>query len=671
MAQEKELKPTEDGQGIGAPEFYDSDDKDKELKDRINKDFKFAFSYWQKYRKETKEDLFAALGEQWKAEDLQKLAERGVKGLTINKIKPNITLLLGIESQNRTDFTAYPIGAEDEAKGEITTRLLKDLMKKCMSDMKISDNFQIMITEGNAYIKPYIDYSRDLINGDLRLRVKNSFCIFVDPDSVEYDLSDAKFIYELISGLTKDEVKELYPDKAAEIDACQNGVIDLSEFGQVSESSRNVGADNYKEPDLSGVLDGKSQKIYDLIEYHYKKWVEKYYVADRVAGTIEEYEDKAEAEKSAASKAVVDEFGGITNNARVIKRYVPEIWTAVLLGKDIVLQNQRAWSYPRYKGYPIIPEFAFRYPAKLPDGESKSHLRVAGLPRDIRDLNFEYNKRRTQELHILNTSANSGWLMEENSVPDEKAYSEFGATPGVVLKYKKGRKAPQKITPTQLSQGHSQIASETGQDIKEATGINTDLLAMNENQASGRAIAIRQRQGMVMVQKLFDNHSQTKQLLGRFLLSQLGEVYDIDTAIRVLGAAFMLETFGEDTKAGFEGINQILNDTQDQTKYDVVVGESAQSETVKIANYLTLTEMIEKGVPIPPDVLVEESFLPQSTKKKIKAIIEAAQQQQQAAAGMPVGPAAAAQPQRQIQGQLPGQLPPELAVIAAAGRQQM
>ncbi|TXH51253.1 MAG: hypothetical protein E6Q97_18800 [Desulfurellales bacterium] len=57
-------------------------------------------------------------------------------------------------------------------------------------------------------------------------------------------------------------------------------------------------------------------------------------------------------------------------------------------------------------------------------------------------------------------------------------------------------------------------------------------------------------------------------------------------------------------------------------KYDVAVGESATNETVKYANYTTLLDMASKGVPIPPDVLVEESQVSNASKQKIKAAIE-------------------------------------------------
>ena len=72
--------------------------------------------------------------------------------------------------------------------------------------------------------------------------------------------------------------------------------------------------------------------------------------------------------------------------------------------------------------------------------------------------------------------------------------------------------------------------------------------------------------------------------------------------------------------------NQVLTDIE-TTKYDIAVGEGANTETVRYANYMLLMDLIERGAPIPPDVIIDESMLPPATKEKIKQSLMAAQQQ--------------------------------------------
>ena len=163
-----------------------------------------------------------------------------------------------------------------------------------------------------------------------------------------------------------------------------------------------------------------------------------------------------------------------------------------------------------------------------------------------------------------------------------------------------------------------------------------------------------------MVQEYLDNYSETKRLLGRFLLTQLSEVFTVETAIRVLGDDFInkyqefkkptidpltgqpqIDAMGKlvteiDKNMVNEIFNGVLNNSSELSKYDVSIGEGAYSETTKMANYLTLQDMVKNGIPIPPDVLIQESSIAQGSKQKIMAAIE--QQQAMMANAQPQMP---------------------------------
>ncbi|MEA5001323.1 MAG: hypothetical protein VB017_05515 [Endomicrobiaceae bacterium] len=642
-----------------AVELIDDRNDNKDKCSKVITDFKYAFSYWEKWGKEALNDLQTSLGDMVDEDAKEKLSKRGIKQLVINKIIPNIRLLGGLEVQNRTDFAVMPEGEEDDIKAEIVSRLLKNIVKRSNADRKLSDGFELKLSTGVSYLKPYIDYTEDLVNGNLKLKLASPFTVFVDPDSCELDLSDAKYVIEITSGLSKEQVKELFPDYDTIIDNCENGTVNMLEQGYKTESSKN-NTDQYKNKDSDGT-NGATKRLYDIVEYHYKKSVPKWYVVDTVSTTITPFESEAAAEEhlqtilsSKYKNEMLERYGAESTEylslfdekqkkkkyesetIKIIKRFTSEIWTTVLLGEDTFIKDERCWCYPNWKSYPIIPDFAFKTPIKIPKN-GKQHFAVKGIVRDVKDLNFELNKRRTQSLHHINSSANSGWLMQEGSVTDENVYREFGSSPGVVLKYKAGKDKPTKIEPTQLSSAHEILAKENAQDIKEVSGINTDLLAMNESQASGRAIALRQKQGLVMVQKIFDNFAFSKQILGRFLTSQLKEVFDITEAKKVLGKQFLVDNFGIQNNLGqiiideqtFTALMEEIFNPDELQKFDVSLSETPQSDTLKIANYNMLVDLAKNGMPIPQEVLIDESMLPKATREKIKAAILQAQQAQQ------------------------------------------
>lgn len=623
------------------------DTKDKAA--NILSDLKRAKSVKRDWLDEAEEDFAFAVGKQWRDEDKLTLERAGVPALTINKIQPNLFMISGYQRQNRPDIVAYPEGDEDSLSAEVITRLIHNAVKLSDAGYKQSEQFEDGVICGEGWIEPYIDYSRDLVNGQLCVKKCNPLNVFVDPASVEYDLSDAEYVIKVSPGLTKNQVLKLFPDKKSIIEKISNRTLSIN-----SVDNTKIQTLDYPQLDEAGGTgsgeDYSKEDNYDLVEYQYKKYVSKYIIADKQIGDMKEAKDLDEAQLYVDQKNTIS--GEVV--AKVIHRIVPEIWFCSLVG-DTVVDEFISPFYPKWKGYSLIPFFAHRITVPIKDGQE---YRIQGIVRSLKDPQRELNKRRSQELRILNSTANSGWLAEQDTWVKKSDVEKYGSTPGVTLEYKSGRQKPERITPAPLSQGHAQLAAENTQDMKEISGINSDLLAMNKTDASGRAIYLRQQQGIVMLQRILDNFSLTTKLLGRFILSQLGELYTVERAVKVCGNSFIKDNFSKPvmTQSPVDGqpvpmmdangqmqmevdqegvvalFNTVLNDVE-SSKYDVTVDETNSSPTIKYGNYLMLAEMAGKGMPIPPDVLVDESMIGESSKQKIKKAIASAQQAQNAVPG--------------------------------------
>ena len=656
----------------------------------VLENFRRARAKKKNWIEQATQDYEFAVGEQWKDSDVRELEAVGVKALTINKIQPNLFLISGIERQNRTDFKAFPEGEEDGVTADIATGLLKNSMKRTMGEYKLSEIFEDGVICGEGWLEPYIDYTYDLVNGDLKLKKVNPFTVFPDPDATEYDISDGQFLIKFTAGLTKSAVLRIFPGKEKAIEAVGSTTLTLDSVAGTDGIGIEIQSRGYKENDRNEIGSTDITEVeYDLTEYYYKNYVSKYLIADKKLGTLKEATDKKEADAYVETATVSDPEG--EKSAVVITRVIPEIWVCCLIGQTEI-DNYKCPFFPRWKSFPLIPFFAHRITTPIKSKE----LMVQGIVRSLKDPQVELNKRRTQELRHLNSSSNSGWLTQKGAWVKKTDVKRFGSTPGAILEYNKGADKPERIFPMPLSAGHDKLSAQAGQDIKEISGINADLLALQEGgQSSGRAIHLRQQQGIVMLQRILDNYGQTKQLLARFILSQLGDLYTVDTATKVMGQAFIQENFSVpiheiaqkvqarlandpqaqvspseaqilkqvqasqaqlvqaqqvsgvptvaptgvspvidpngqlvmavDEEAVGITFNKVLTDTE-VGKYDVAVGEAANSQTVKFANYLMLNEMATAGFPIPPEIIIEESGLQVSSKKKIINAIAAAQQ---------------------------------------------
>lgn len=620
---------------------------DKELTpERSIADFKDAYEAKRKLIEREKEDFLFALGKQWDDETLANYQARKIKAVTDNRIQPNIFLLTGLERQNRTDFKAFPEGEEDSLKAEIASALFKNAIKISDFGYKSSEQFKDGVTCGESHLELYLDYTYNILNGKPCWKKSDGGSIFPEPGYREYDFSDARYVYKLTKDLSQEDLISLYPEKRKAIEEAEEGKID---FLDVDGGEKHTQKKDY--PTRGGTSSELGKKpSFDLLERYYKKWVEKHYVGDKKTGQIQEAEspEKAEEFVNTINLQAPDQIGRFIQFTRL----VPEIWCyAHVPGMEDPLSDDVAWFYPKWKTYPFIPYFARFSTAPLTGDDS--HLLVQGVVHGVKGVQEKHNKSESLKLLHLNSAANSGWLEEEGAWVDPVKVRDFGATPGINLSYKKGSKQPERIFPMPLSQAHTQIANESAEAIKAILGINADLLAVQEGgQSSGRAIALRQRQGLLMVQELFDNLSRSRQIAGRFLLSQLGEMYDTETAKKVLGESFLQKNFpppvqqmqdsmtGQivdvpatdamgnpmqyDIQMADAAIAEVL--TGDLGQYDVAVGEAVASETMRMANMADLKE-IATTYPgaIPAELLIEESQLPQATKTRVLAGIKQAQ----------------------------------------------
>ncbi len=256
----------------------------------VLRDFRLARQYRKKWIDEAEEDFEYLLGDQWDDKDVDTLAKKGIKALTINKIQPLIFLTSGVQRQNRTDFMAFPEGEEDSIVANIITRLLKNTMKQTMGEFKLSEMFEDGITCGEGYLEPYIDYTYDLINGEMKLTKTSPFDIFPAPGFKEYDMSDARFIIKLTTDLLKEQLYQLFPDKKKVIDRIKDGKVNID-----TSPDKETDGGYKKGESIAPGEEGTEEQTYDLVEEFYKKYITKYLVADEKVGKIKECVDREEA----------------------------------------------------------------------------------------------------------------------------------------------------------------------------------------------------------------------------------------------------------------------------------------------------------------------------------------------------------------------------------------
>lgn len=537
---------------------------------------------------------------QWKSEDIAVLNAGGRPHLTINMILPTINLLTGYERQNRQEVKVFP------KKGglRLVSQLLTELTKHTEDISNAVYERSMVFLDGIVGIKGWInidiDYEDDPYNGELIIERVDPFDIVEDPGCKSYDLNKgAKYIirsYWADKGL----IALTYPKCKKEIDNQKFDDLDKRDVrhlpGRVSNPDQ-----------FQARLRETWWRSYERVTYLvHKLSMERKRVAKSKIPLMKHMleVDRRQAEEE-----------GRTTVFAVAEAMVPVLHCDTTFGDTVVEEVERPFG--EMTKFPLQ-----RFVPYWINGNCFSPVSNLRSPQD------EKNKRRSQSLHLVNTSANSGWFNKKTGGADKDELEEVGSKPGVVIDYETTK--PDKIVPTPLSHAHITLEQMAGNDIKEISAINANLLGIGKPEDSGILDRQRQTQGLIGAEVVFDNYKLTQQIYAETLIDLIrhSNVYSAQEIIAI----------ADDKKieADIDQMVQLMKSIK-VGKYGVTILQSPSNPTIRFANFEILMEIarLYEGM-IPPDILLDSSDIPRKEEvvERLKQSMEEQKQlmQQQAQA---------------------------------------
>ena len=304
-------------------------------------------------------------GDQWDLADLEKLQEEKRPALTINLILPIINLLSGIQRQGRQDVTVVARKGGYKKLASVYTQVLRHCMDMTDADYEIADAFLDGIIGGKGWLQTDVDFADDPLSGDLVVRKVSPFAIREDPDATEYDLNKSgKFVIR-DEWMDRDALLLNYPAKRADIEA---GALDID------PTSGDVTAEN----------DGLRWR---LRECWWKNFQKRTVLIHTVTGAMKPVSQAQEEVAAAISKR---------SKHWVVKDWVVPVLNKTVTAGNLVLEDNE----DPYHGVVRFPYT--RFCPFWTDGY------VMGVVQNLTGPQQEVNKRRSQALHNLNQTANSG-----------------------------------------------------------------------------------------------------------------------------------------------------------------------------------------------------------------------------------------------------------------------
>ncbi len=541
------------------------------------------------------EQYYLGGGLQWDPEDRAFLEREGRPCIEINQIWPAIHNALGHQIHNRMDMAFRPRGGE--ADGELAEVLSKVAMQvadrqqlhwletQCMADGLIQQR---------GYFDVRMDFNRNVF-GEAQVEVLDPLDVVPDPDGRDYDPDRWRRVL-LVRWLTLDEIGQRYGEAAQRAVASAGTEVD----GQIILDYERRNRFGSGEPSAYGSgLDPEGERIAVIERQEWR--LEPLPVLVSPLGDVEV---ASGLDASVLQARLAEGY----RQSRRLQRRVRWIVTA----RTAVLHDD--WSpYPWFTIVPYYPYFR--------RGVTRGMIDNARSPQDL------LNKAVSQHLHILNSSANSGWIVEQGSLANyqDVELPEVGAQTGLVLVVKPGRNPPQKILPTAVPPGIDQLIQMGQAFIADTTGINPSLQGEVEQGQSGVSLQSQQFMGLTQLALPLDNLNRTRHLIARRLLDLIQAFYTQERLFRIsetdaqgseVSTPLVINQFDP-------ALGRIVNDVT-IGEYDVVITEQPNAVTYAESQFSQALELVKLGVPIPPDILIQLSTL---TRKR--EIIERLQQAQQ------------------------------------------
>jgi hypothetical protein len=565
--------------------------KEKTVAEKIFDEMREYYTAWEEWLSEAQEDAEFAAGEQWDGAAKSVLIKQKRPILALNMILKHFAVLTGYEKQNRPGIKAYPVEGEDQAVSDIYTQLIAWVLDDSGGKFAVSEAFENAALTGLGWLHPYISYEDDVIDGDIKISSESPFRILPDPQFTKADLSDCRAIFRH-AWLTKEECKNLFPEHAKEIEEMTGGDIEYLQKMRPQYADKNR---------------------LNVIEKWYKESINRTFIVNTATGEMNEYEGDSEtlkAIKESIELSKEPEFEQAEDYAdlQIIKKRVTRIKLITVIENSLIVEDG---GHPHgLNKFPFVPVFGYNFPVI-----NKPRLKHFGIVRPLKDSQREKNKRRSQIMDAILKMPFSGWLYESGSVADPSALTQSGA--GSNIEYLPGKQPPQRVEPPQVPASLIQLEQMHSNDMREI-GMNPDLLGMMQSaNEPGITTQLRQKQGIVAVQNIFDLLSETRKVLGRYLIDMIDSCFSDEKVMRITG------------------LQELPPSWETKTRYDCIVEESSASPTYRMANFMVLTEMLKSQMlPMSPELMlawVDASELPSDVKDVIKNSIQQQQQQQQQA----------------------------------------
>lgn len=157
---------------------------------------------------------------QWSGEEIAKLNKQKQAATVINRCKPKVDSLMGMERANRTTAKAYPRTPKHAQGATAATEAVRFCLTDNMYERQRSDTWENLLIEGTGGVEIRVKPNRE----GYKILIRHIMWdrLIWDPHSRRKDFSDAKYLGQVV-WMDYEDAVHLYPQAQDVLEAMQTG----------------------------------------------------------------------------------------------------------------------------------------------------------------------------------------------------------------------------------------------------------------------------------------------------------------------------------------------------------------------------------------------------------------------------------------------------------------
>jgi hypothetical protein len=530
------------------------------------------------------DDFFVGL--QWDEADLARLRSQKRPAMTINKIISTLGTMMGEQIQNRSEILFRPKNGSPVDIAEALTKVWMHVAQENQLPWVRSDVFCDGLIRSRGFYDMRMKFG-DSMKGEIAIDLENSKNVVIDPDADEYDPDNWNDVFST-KWMTGADVAILYNETDAEALGTMEESQFLYGFDSIDQRKDRFGGDMLKAGFWQGSTDMQVQRNIRVIDRQFRMLDKQLHFVDVETGDMRPVPPHWDKERIGLllSKAA----GRINTTKKLVKRIR---WRVT--ADTIVLHDE--WS--PYKHFTKVPYFPyFRY------GNTVGVVENLLGPQEI------LNKASSQELHIINTTANSGWKVEAGSLVNMsiEELEQKGAQTGLVIEYVKNAQPPEKILPNATPTGLDRISYKAEEHIKTISNVSDSQQGFDREDVAAKAIAYKRQASSANMSKVIDNLERTDFILARNGTDLIQQYYTEERIINITHADVLREP-EEMTVNQVDPATGVITNDLTIGEYDITVSSSPYRANLEDAQFDQAMGMREAGIAIPDEFVIENSRL--------------------------------------------------------------